>query len=978
MTANHSGFTKKRLLRRAIRTRALSFDALEERRLMAGLDVFIFDDADGSRGFDSIREGAIAERAVYIDLNRDGVYSASEPWALSNARGFASFPELDPGSYSIRLLGSNKSVSQTFPTQAAEQGAWADGLGITKVLVADANGTAWGISGNSLSLVKPQANQTLKSIRFGNAVVIDAVLKPNADGDFTGYVLTQNQDRLQVLWQVSTAGIGSKRAVNIDVTSASQLVLVGDKVLMVHGATTKQISVFNFSNASNGIELANFGVGELPPTAMVKASGSDSFFVLSTVANGPGFGASSTSKLSLYRLQAGTAERVGERVFEGSITAWESSPDGSRVAVAARDGVAILEATAFLPTQKMLSGATGPVAFDPVRQLLFAGSTHTNATVTAWNTSAWTSEFSVAVSESRSLSNPDTKIHLDATGSKLLLSQNGSLYEHNIAVASAATVFLSTNDRKQVHFGVKSTGVNQKPTLGKLDPWTVDEDGQLLFAPERIQSKVSDPDGDSIVYLVRSAPTNGLLAWKQDATGFYRPAANWNGQDAFAIQAYDGQDWSAIQSVAIDVQPINDLPSEIEFSDELVSENTSLQSALSRFNVIDPDQDATYDFGVDDARFEITDGILRLKSGSINFEEESVIRLTVTAFDRIRTQDSIARRVALRVRDTNDAPTGILSPTRIAVSELVENLQLGQLSVIDQDANESYQWSTSDSRFEINSGAIQLKPGVSLNFESEPTIELTVRALDSRGEFSIERQITIDVIDQDEEPTELLIESAYSVLENEPGIDVAHVSVLDQDQGEQYSFAINDSRFEITNSGVVRLRPGVSVSYVDPGFIDLTIFATSLRSGSRISGSLRLVIERDPTPHHNDKNPYDVDGDGELTPLDPLLIINHINNKGIGPIEEPAEGEGPVPDLDVDGDGQVTPIDILILINKLNQQSNEEIRRDFGKAEGESVGPAIQPPVTSLATARDASLASYLSDLNDEIGPKRLHRALRR
>jgi hypothetical protein len=63
--------------------------------------------------------------------------------------------------------------------------------------------------------------------------------------------------------------------------------------------------------------------------------------------------------------------------------------------------------------------------------------------------------------------------------------------------------------------------------------------------------------------------------------------------------------------------------------------------------------------------------------------------------------------------------------------------------------------------------------------------------------------------------------------------------------------------------------------------------------------------------------------------LDPLIIINYINSNGSGQIHPPGEGEAHN-DMDVDGDGQVSPLDILLVINALNQTT--------GDAEGEQSG----------------------------------------
>ena len=263
------------------------------------------------------------------------------------------------------------------------------------------------------------------------------------------------------------------------------------------------------------------------------------------------------------------------------------------------------------------------------------------------------------------------------------------------------------------------------------------------------------------------------------------------------------------------------------------------------------------------------------------------------------------------------------------------------------------------------------------------------------GQFEIEQTLTITVTDQDDEPTRLVLTESATIQENQTGQKIGSVSVLDPDVGEVYSFSVSDNRFEEVR-GTIQLGSGSSVSFIEPGYFDLSVTATSQRSGTQLTGKLRLNIERDRTPHHNDINPYDVDGDGVLTPLDPLILINHINNNGTGPIEQPGEGEGRLPDLDVDGDGKVTPLDILILINKLNEQAEAEgqgpedfaVESDLLKVvvdgvqsgEGELVlssrnqSSQVGSNSQLANNLNDASLASYLSDLSDDFGPRRLRR----
>ena len=980
MTADDKKSVMYRLA--AGRLRRLFFDTLEDRRLMAGLEVYVFEDLNSSRTFDVATDGGALARAVYIDLNNDAKYSSNEPLAISNDQGIASFADLGQGDYSIRLLGSNKSVVQTFPIQPASQGTWVDGFSLSKIVSVTPSGMAWGISGSSLSLVDPALGHTAKSIRFGTSTVLDAVLKPADDGEMSGYVLTEGQDEMQVLWHVSTAGNGTKRAVSVELSNATQLISVEDSVFVVHGTNTKEISKFDFSLGVNGPNLVSTGVGGLPANSVLKSNGLDSFLVFSDGdSSDASVAALKPSALAFYEIKNGEVQLVGSRSFASKVLSWDVAKDGSGIAVATADGVSVLQPQVDLPIRKVIENAVSPVVFDPVNGVLITGDASSASKLVAWRTTDWSQTISIPISKTKQIVST-ASLSMDASGSQIVLSQDGSLYQHNVAAPAAATVKLEGNELKRVYVGVKSSLTNTKPTLGSLGGLVVDEDAQLNFDGVKLQSNATDLDGDGVFFVLRSGPANGALVWNEDGTGIYSPGTNWNGQDAIEIQAYDGRDWSSIQVLPIEVHPMNDLPMGVDFSDTLVPENSPFLTSYGTLKVLDADSDAQYEYLTSDDRFSVVDGTIRLVKGSVDFEEEPVIILAVTAFERSRPQDTFTKTITLRIQDENDAPSGISSPSAIVVPELVEDMDIAKLTVIDQDASDIYEWSVSDSRFTVDGGILHLAAGQSLDFENEPLVSLIVKAVDSRGGFSIEKPLTIRVTNQDDEPSSLVITSSGRITENVVGAVVGQVTVLDADQGEQYTYSVSDSRFEVTAGGVLKLRVGASVSYTAPGIIDLSVFATSLRTSARISGSLRLLVQKDPTPYHNDLNPYDVDGDGTLTPLDPLIIINHINNNGIGPIEAPGEGEGPLPDLDVDGDGVVSPIDILILINKLNQQADENKHSmgDFssGEGEGANIAAVTSSPTGSAVVGsyanNDLSLASYLADFADDTSVRKSKR----
>ncbi|MCA9191342.1 MAG: pre-peptidase C-terminal domain-containing protein [Planctomycetales bacterium] len=70
-------------------------------------------------------------------------------------------------------------------------------------------------------------------------------------------------------------------------------------------------------------------------------------------------------------------------------------------------------------------------------------------------------------------------------------------------------------------------------------------------------------------------------------------------------------------------------------------------------------------------------------------------------------------------------------------------------------------------------------------------------------------------------------------------------------------------------------------------------------------------------PYHNLSNRLDVNGDGFVSPIDALQVINYLNNP-LNPTSLTLPAPGVPPYIDVNGDGSVTPQDALLIINYLN------------------------------------------------------------
>jgi hypothetical protein len=161
--------------------------------------------------------------------------------------------------------------------------------------------------------------------------------------------------------------------------------------------------------------------------------------------------------------------------------------------------------------------------------------------------------------------------------------------------------------------------------------------------------------------------------------------------------------------------------------------------------------------------------------------------------------------------------------------------------------------------------------------------------------------------------------------------------------------------------------------------MSLPIIVTAADSGTpalEAEAAFELTINANPKPWQNPQNPFDVDADGDVVPLDALKVINYLNAVGIGPLPYPTAAFSPPNYYDINGDNNVEPLDVLQLINYLNQNESPA-------AEGESASPASagntalvsDHPGTSEPACRlrpdTASAATYSLHV-DSVQPKPL------
>jgi hypothetical protein len=287
--------------------------------------------------------------------------------------------------------------------------------------------------------------------------------------------------------------------------------------------------------------------------------------------------------------------------------------------------------------------------------------------------------------------------------------------------------------------------------------------------------------------------------------------------------------------------------------------------------------------------------------------------ITVTVSDGAATASDT---FVLTVNPVNDAPTNIVLSTN-SVGENEVGATIGAVTVTDQDANDTHTFVVSDNRFEIAAGQLKLKAGQSLDFEATPSIRLDITATDAGG-LNLTKPFTITVTNVNEVPTAIILTNAEAQ-ENTPGVVIGQLAVTDEDVGDAHSLTVMHDDFEL-DGDLLRLKEGRSFRYDENDSTIIVPVKAVDAGGLSYTEQIAIVVLAHPLPWQNEANAADANADGSVAPVDALVIINYINEKGTIQLPVPPP-TAIVFYYDTNGDGFVSPVDVLIVINLLNSTS---------------------------------------------------------
>lgn len=320
-------------------------------------------------------------------------------------------------------------------------------------------------------------------------------------------------------------------------------------------------------------------------------------------------------------------------------------------------------------------------------------------------------------------------------------------------------------------------------------------------------------------------------------------------------------------------EPEGAAPTDIELDDNFVDERTP-GAPVGNLTVFDPDPDATHEFTVDDPRFEVINGLLKLRDDEkLDLDQESIVVVEVTATNQFGESvtvpfalvvNPVRRVIPLKCMatgniDTPDASNTDVSmpggnsvdlsdliggadpgPVTVAAIDLAicENVPGASLAQIEVPPVGNFTFAVTDDRFIVTgAGVLRLRPGTFLNHEVEPEVRLDLVSFRDGQLFRIQ-PVVLSVRDLNEAPTDITLDK-QAVPERSPGALIGPIGVVDEDVGDTHTFEFSDPRFEVVD-GELRLRPDAELDFDLEPQIKLDVIATD-QGG--LSVSKRFLIE---------------------------------------------------------------------------------------------------------------------------------------
>lgn len=267
---------------------------------------------------------------------------------------------------------------------------------------------------------------------------------------------------------------------------------------------------------------------------------------------------------------------------------------------------------------------------------------------------------------------------------------------------------------------------------------------------------------------------------------------------------------------------------------------------IQDISVVDPDINPAFTsmaFSVTDNRFavRIINGeykLVAVQGAKFDFEQEQSVSLSIKPSDGTNFYD--AQQVTVHIGDLNDETPTDIDITNTTVAENNAGAIVGALTAVDPDVNDTHNYTIVEDPsglFEIVDNKLQLKSGVSADYESQQSHDIVIKVTDANG-LEYQKTFTVNVTDANDKAvftngiTQQITETPNNIpLANDKVVHTIHMTDPDNNPDfRQHTFTVSDERFYVRWNDTAShyelvAKAGTILDYETEPSINMTITA---------------------------------------------------------------------------------------------------------------------------------------------------------
>ena len=370
-----------------------------------------------------------------------------------------------------------------------------------------------------------------------------------------------------------------------------------------------------------------------------------------------------------------------------------------------------------------------------------------------------------------------------------------SSYSIRVRSTDAAGLFF------EEQFTITVTDANDGPTDIILSNNSVNEELAAGAAVGNLSTTDQDPTDTFTYTLVSGTGDTGNASFaivgnqlQTAATFDYETTTSYS----VRIRTTDAGGLFYEEAFTINVNNVNDAPTDITLSASSIAENQASGTTVGTFSTTDIDPGDTHTYTLvtgtgdaDNASFTISGDQLQT-AAAFDFETKSSYSI------RIRTTDagglSYEEQFTITVTNANETPSDIALSNATVAENAASGTAVGNLSSSDADAADTFTYTLVSGTGDTGNGSFQivgnqLQTAAILNFEAQSSYSVRIRTTDAGGLF-YEEAFTITVTDANDGPTDMALSNNSVNEELAPGATVGNLSTTDQDPTDTFTYTL--------------------------------------------------------------------------------------------------------------------------------------------------------------------------------------------